>query len=86
METLYRIFRRYPYAAVELKQLGEDCGVEPKELNWNLVYLEKCGYVELGKSVQCPPFVAASVTLTAEGIDLVEDAGRFERRFSAPEA
>jgi len=79
--SLYAIFKQYPYAAVELKQLEEDCRSSTKEVNWNMVYLEKCGYVELGKSVEAPPYVASTATLTADGIDLIEDGDEFNRRF-----
>ena len=81
LETLYEIFKRVPYAAVELRQIEEDCHTSTSEVNWNLVYLEKCGFVELGKSIECPPYVASSVSLTAHGIDLVEDEIEFKRRF-----
>ena len=81
METLYEIFKRVPYAAVELRQIEEDCHTNTSEVNWNLVYLEKCGLVELGKSIECPPYIASSVTLTAQGIDLVENETEFMRRF-----
>ena len=54
-----------------------------RELNWNIVYLEKCGYVELGKSIDAPPYIASSATITAQGIDLVEDENGFNRRFAA---
>jgi len=81
LETLYGLFRRYPYAVVELPQIEGDCRTNTAELNWNLVYLEKCGYVELGKSIQSPPYIASSVSLTAGGIELVEDAEEFNRRF-----
>jgi hypothetical protein len=84
LENLYDIFKAYPYAVVELRQLAENCRVSPKELNWNLVYLEKRGYVELGKSVECPPYVASTVSLTALGIELVEDSDEFDRRFPGP--
>ena len=79
--NLYAIFKQVPYAAVELKQIEEDCGSNTTEVNWNMVYLEKCGYIELGKSVEAPPYVASTATLTAEGIDLIEDGDEFNRRF-----
>ncbi len=79
--NLYGIFKQYPYAAVELKQIEEDCRSTTTEVNWNMVYLEKCGYVELGKSVEAPPYVASTATLTAAGIDLIEDGEAFHRRF-----
>lgn len=85
LENLYEIFKAYPYAAVELRQIEESCCVSPKELNWNMVYLEKRGYLELGKSVECPPYVAPTVTLTADGIELIEDPLEFDRRFPKPD-
>lgn len=78
---LYAIFKQYPYAAIELKQIEEDCSSNTAEVNWNMVYLEKCGYVELGKSVEAPPYVASTATLTAAGIDLIEEGEEFDRRF-----
>jgi hypothetical protein len=85
LNLLYERFREYPYAAVELRQMEEDCRVAVKELNWNMVYLEKCGLVELGTAVECPPYVASTVSLTARGIDLVEDAALFDMRFPRPD-
>ena len=82
LERLYDIFKEYPYATVELKQIEEACQTDAKALNWNLVYLEKCGFVELGKSIECPPYIASSATLTAKGIDLIEDQAEFKRLFS----
>jgi hypothetical protein len=82
LERLYEIFKDYPYATVELKQIEEACQTDAKALNWNLVYLEKCGFVELGKSIECPPYIASSATLTAKGIDLIEDQAEFKRLFS----
>ncbi|MFC1828812.1 hypothetical protein ACFL0O_04285 [Thermodesulfobacteriota bacterium] len=78
---LYEIFKDFPYASVELSQISEECHADPGELNWNIVYLEKCGYVELAKSYECPPFIAPSVTITASGIDIVEDEREFNSRF-----
>ena len=78
---LYAVFRQFPYAVVELKQIEEDCHSSTAEVNWNMVYLEKCGYVELGKSVEAPPYVASTATLTAAGIDLIEDGEAFDHRF-----
>lgn len=83
LETLYEIFKEYPYAEVEPEQIIELCRTDTKELNWNLVYLEKCGYVELGKSLDSIPFIACSAALTAEGIDLIEDEEAFNQRFPA---
>ena len=82
MKRLYAIFQDYPYATIELGQIAEECHANSRELNWNIVYLEKCGYVELGKSIDSPPYIASSATITAKGIDLVEDEDGFNRRFA----
>ncbi len=82
LERLYEIFKEYPYATAELKQIEEACQTDAKALNWNLVYLEKCGFVELGKSIECPPYIASSAALTAKGIDLIEDQAAFKRLLS----
>ena len=83
LETLYGSFKKFPYAAIELRQIEEACQTDAATLNWNIVYLEKCGFVELGKSVECPPYVASSAAITAKGIDLVEDKSELKRRFSS---
>lgn len=81
MITLYETFRKYPYAPIEIKELAEKCQTDYKDLNWNIIYLEKCGYVELGKSFPSPPYIASSAGITSEGIDLVEDTEKFNARF-----
>ena len=81
LTQLYAVFKQVPYAAVELKQIEEDCRSNTADVNWNMVYLEKCGYVELGTAVEAPPYVASTATLTAAGIDLIEDSEQFDRRF-----
>ena len=79
LRTLYAMFREYPYAAIELSYLQDTCRGTAKELNWNLVYLEKRGLVELDKSLDCQPYISCSVTLSANGIDLVEDEEKFNQ-------
>ena len=81
LKRLYELFTEHPYATVELVQIAEECNANAKELNWNIVYLEKCGYVELSKSYASQTYIASSATITAEGIDLVEDENEFNRRF-----
>ncbi len=81
MKTLYETFKAFPYASVELGQIEENCETTSKELNWNMVYLEKCGYVELGKSIDSPPYIACMATITAEGVDIVENQREFNKRF-----
>jgi hypothetical protein len=74
LEYLYALFKRYPYSSIELGEIAEFCQTSAEELNWNIVYLEKCGWVELAKSIPSPPYVACSACLTASGIDLLENA------------
>jgi len=81
LKMLYILFQEFPYASIELGQIAEECRTDAGELNWNIVYLEKCGYVELSRSSESPPYVASSVNITAKGIDLVEDESEFKRRF-----
>lgn len=83
LKMLYTLFREYPHAQVEPREIEASCETNTKDLNWNLVYLEKCGYVELGKSSDCHPYAACSVSITAQGIDLVEDENTFLKRFPA---
>jgi hypothetical protein len=80
---LYTWFREVPLAAVELRHLAETCRVDATEMNWNIVYLEKKGWVSLSHDINCPPFVSCAVELTAAGIDLVEDADLFDAQFPA---
>ena len=84
LAVLYEFFQAYPYGAMELRQIKETCNTPSRLLNWSLVYLEKCGYLERDKSPDCPPFVACSASITAQGIDLIEDESRFKSRFSEP--
>ena len=79
--NLYSFFKEFPYGSMEVRHLVDSCDTDPHTLNWNLVYLEKCGYIELDKSPDCPPYVTCTATMTADGIDLVEDDTRFSSRF-----
>jgi hypothetical protein len=81
LETLYGFFREYPYGLAELHLFQEQCQCSPEELNWNIVYLEKCGFVDLDKSMDCPPYVSCTATITAQGIDLVENPAQFGNKF-----
>ena len=81
LRSLYASFREHPYAPVAMAELREACGVPPEDLNWNLVYLEKCGYVELGRAYEGSTYVASSAEIASAGIDLVEDEAAFGRKF-----
>ena len=81
LKMLYTFFKEYPYAQIELKDIEKECRTNTKDLNWNIVYLEKCGYIELGKSTESFPYVACSASITAAGVDLAEDKKAFNKRF-----
>jgi len=81
LEKLYEAFREFPYGLVELSQLAEKCSADPESLNWNIVYLEKHGYVKPDRSMDCPPFISCTATITASGIDLVETPSEFDQKF-----
>lgn len=83
MALLYDLFREFPQAQVEPREIEVACRTNTKDLNWNLVYLEKCGYIELGKSSDCHPYAACSAAITAKGIDLIEDPKAFKKRFQS---
>ncbi len=82
LEHLYACFQNYPRAAVELRQIENECATTPQALNWNLVYLEKKGWLELDLSTDCPPYVACTANISGAGIDLVEDAAAFNVKFN----
>lgn len=79
--TLYDLFQEHPLAEIELSHLETTCQTTVKALNWNLVYLEKKGFVELRPAVECHPYVACTAAISGQGIDLVENAEAFERLF-----
>ena len=81
LTTLYDLFREFPLAEVELSHLEDSCRSTIKTLNWNLVYLEKKGYVALSPSVDCLPYVACTAVITGDGIDLVENEAALDRQF-----
>lgn len=82
LKTLYDFFREHPYGLAELRYIEEVCEADHQAVNWNLVYLEKCGYVELDRSMDCPPYISCTTSITAGGIDLVENEERFREKFS----
>ena len=79
---LYEWFKMNPLASIELRQLSETCDADAELLNWNLAYLEKKGWIELDLSIDCPPFISCSAQISADGIDLIEDATAFEAQFA----
>jgi hypothetical protein len=82
MENLYSFFQEHPFGIKELRSIEEACQTDTKTLNWNLVYLDRCGYIELDKSQDCPPYISCTVAITPQGIDLIENRPEFDQRFS----
>ena len=66
---------------MELSQLEASCRASIKALNWNLVYLEKKGFVSLSTSAECLPYAACTASITGSGIDLVESGEALSRQF-----
>ena len=66
---------------MELSQLETSCLTTIKVLNWNLVYLEKKGFVSLSPSVECLPYAVCTASITGSGIDLVENEEALSRQF-----
>ena len=81
LKHLYEWFKQYPLASIELRQLSDTCRVNAQDLNWNMAYLEKKGLINLNLAVDCPPFIACTASLTAAGIDLIEDVATFNAQF-----
>ncbi len=81
LKTLYDFFREYPFGLAELHIIDETCQSNPAWLNWNMVYLEKCGYVTLDKSMDCPPYISCTASITARGIDIMENPQELENKF-----
>ena len=79
--TLYDLFREDPLAEVELSHLETACRTTRKALNWNLVYLEKKGFVSLSPAVECLPYAACTASITGSGIDLVENEAALKQQF-----
>jgi len=61
--------------------LETSCRTTTNALNWNLVYLEKKGFVSLSASVDCLPYAACTASITGSGIDLVENGQALSRQF-----
>ena len=80
--TLYDLFREDPLAEVELSQLESTCNTNIKTLNWNIVYLERKGFVSLSPAVECLPYAACTASISGSGIDLVENEKAMQRQFS----
>jgi len=76
---LYTCFTEHPYHRITPKEFTESLGVTQKVLDFNIIYLEEKGYVELQKPLEGSIFVGARIT--TKGIDLVEDTNQLNVLF-----
>jgi len=80
LENLYKRFKEHPYYRLTPKELQETLHINLQELNYNVIYLEEKGYIELQKPLEGSIFVGARIT--TKGIDLIEDEYQFNAMFS----
>ena len=71
LKLLYDKFQEHPYYRILAKEFCEIIGVPLNRIDYNMIYLEEKGYVELQKPWEGDVFISARIT--AKGIDLVED-------------
>lgn len=76
---LYERFTEHPYHRITPKEFIEILDVTQKNLDFNIVYLEEKGFLELQKPLEGSIFVGARIT--SNGIDLVEDKKKFSALF-----
>ena len=71
LQILYESFKDHPYGRITPKDLQENLNISLKELQFNAIYLEEKGLIELQKPLEGSLFVGARAT--PKGIDIVED-------------
>lgn len=76
LEMLYAQYMEHPYYRITPKEFKEALNIDLKTLNFNIVYLEEKGYIELQKPLEGSLFVGARIT--SKGVDLVEDEYQFD--------
>ncbi len=79
LQMLYTRFTEHPYHRITPKEFTENLGVTQRTLDFNIIYLEEKGYVELQKPLEGSIFVGARIT--PKGIDLVEDKDQLNSLF-----
>jgi len=78
---LYECFKEHPYNRMTSNELKETLNIGQKELQFNVIYLEEKGLLELQKPLEGSLFVGARIT--PKGIDLVEDEIQLDIVFPA---
>ncbi|MBA7523988.1 hypothetical protein ES705_16125 [subsurface metagenome] len=81
LKMAYERFKEHPYYRITPKELEDALNIGFKELNYNIIYLEEKGLIELQKPLEGSIFVG--VRISSKGIDLVEDECRFDIMFPA---
>jgi len=84
LQLLYERFKDHPYGRITPKELQTTLNIGLKELQFNAIYLEEKGLVELQKPLEGTLFVGARAT--PKGIDIVEDEYELDISFPTPGA
>jgi hypothetical protein len=79
--ALYETYQKHPHIMFSPKEMMDAADVTYDELRTNVFYLEERGFVECLKGFGTALFGAAR--LTAQGVDIVEDAAAFNELFPA---
>ncbi|NOR17419.1 hypothetical protein GQ543_06910 [candidate division WOR-3 bacterium] len=79
LKMAYERFKEHPYHRITPKELENALNIGFKELNYNIIYLEEKGFIELQKPLEGNIFVG--LRITSKGIDLVEDKCQFSIMF-----
>ena len=79
LQMLYTCFTEHPYHRITPEEFTESLGITQKMLDFNIIYLEEKGYIELQKPLEGSIFVGARIT--PKGIDVVEDKKKFDILF-----
>lgn len=79
LEMVFECFKEHPYHRITPKEFKEELNIGLKELNYNVIYLEEKGLLELQKPLEGSLFVGARIT--SKGIDLLEDEYKFDIMF-----
>lgn len=81
LKILYEQFVEHPYNRITPKEFKEQLGISLRDLNYNVIYLEDKGLIELQKPLEGSIFVGARIM--HRGIDLVENEYEFDIMFPA---
>lgn len=83
LRLLYEKFQEHPYHRILASEFCQLTKVPLSRLDYNMIYLEEKGYVELQKPWEGDVFISARIN--AKGIDLVEDDFEFDLRLKKAE-